>query len=497
MNRLISISEAAKMLNVHVDTLREWDKKGTLRSVRLSAGSHRKYNLDDIESIIQSTDASVIDTHKNIPQLEYLDNLERKFKVNYPLNNAATYNSLVNYKQDLAVPYQRWCNYKEGYSLELNELIFTYYGVKRGEDAIILDPFSGSGSTLLAAKKFGLKSVGFEVNQFSHFFSEAKTRNYDKSDIKILKQKIDLYKSDDFWNREVKHYDLPNMSIAEKLFDKNVQDDIYLLKQNIELVEQEKVRNLLKFLWLACLEHLSNYRKAGNGLKIRKTKNTRETPSVRSFFLKKLKEAVDDLTRSNINGFEPKIYNDTSINIDKYIQPESIRGVIFSPPYANCFDYTEIYKVELWFGGFVSDRNGLKVLKNEALRSHLNRIYDSNIQVEPTLKPVIDKLKTEHLWSKKIPFMLAGYFDDMRTIMKKLYASLEKGGFCSIVVSNSAYAGVVVPTDLILASIAETIGFKINKIDVARYIITSSQQYEKTLNVRSYLRESIIYMEKK
>lgn len=48
-NQLISISEAAKMLGVSVDTLRRWDKAGKLQSIRLSSTGHRYYNLEDLK----------------------------------------------------------------------------------------------------------------------------------------------------------------------------------------------------------------------------------------------------------------------------------------------------------------------------------------------------------------------------------------------------------------------------------------------------------------
>jgi len=44
----LSIGEAAKLLEVSIDTLRRWDESGKLRAVR-SAGSHRRYKKNDIE----------------------------------------------------------------------------------------------------------------------------------------------------------------------------------------------------------------------------------------------------------------------------------------------------------------------------------------------------------------------------------------------------------------------------------------------------------------
>jgi DNA modification methylase len=84
----------------------------------------------------------------------------------------------------------------------------------------------------------------------------------------------------------------------------------------------------------------------------------------------------------------------------------------------------------------------------------------------------------------------------MFTLLEDCYRVLEDEGFCSIIVSNSAYGGVIVPTDLILAEYAEKLGFEVEKIEIDRYIITSSQQYEATKENKQFLRESLICLKK-
>lgn len=50
-NKLIKINEAAKILNVSMQTLRRWDESGRLRSTRVSPTGYRYYKLSDIQLI--------------------------------------------------------------------------------------------------------------------------------------------------------------------------------------------------------------------------------------------------------------------------------------------------------------------------------------------------------------------------------------------------------------------------------------------------------------
>ena len=38
---------------------------------------------------------------------------------------------------------------------------------------------------------------------------------------------------------------------------------------------------------------------------------------------------------------------------------------LFSPPYVNCFDYFEVYKIELWFGDFINNYDQLRLLRKK------------------------------------------------------------------------------------------------------------------------------------
>lgn len=421
--------------------------------------------------------------------------LEHKYRVIYPESTGATYTSMLNYSDDLNKPFQRWYRYKEGFSVELVEQLIKEYS--KHKQGIILDPFSGSGSTLLAANDMGYSGVGFEVNPFSYFLAKCKLEQYTKEIIEKFKEKYEeILRNAETADDE---YVLPKLSISEKVFGDEIEKyymNIGMLIDNSNV--DERIVNLLKLGWLACLEPLCNYRKAGNGLKIKKYVKPRiiTIADARVMLLEEYQNMYIDLLKSKREG-NATLYNESCLNMSERIEANSIEGIIFSPPYANCFDYTEIYKLELWFGKFVSEYSDLKKLRSVSLHSHLNG--NLNLEVESkseTLAKLVMELQKKELWDKKIPKMLQLYYDDMFKVLEECYKALDDQGFCCIVVGNSAYGGIVFPADLILSEYAEKIGFKVDKIEVDRYIITSSQQYEMTKENGKFLRESVVCLEK-
>ncbi len=51
--KLLTIKQAAEILNVHTETLRRWDKDGKLKAVRINKRGDRRYKPEDLEKLIK------------------------------------------------------------------------------------------------------------------------------------------------------------------------------------------------------------------------------------------------------------------------------------------------------------------------------------------------------------------------------------------------------------------------------------------------------------
>jgi hypothetical protein len=393
------------------------------------------------------------------------------------------YKNLVNFKHNLILPRHRWFNIKEGYSAKLVQEIFKETGIKK-ED-IVLDPFSGSGTTILESSVMGVKSIGIEVNPFLFYLSNIKSKKKAASFDEVFKSFSK--------NLTSKKSKLPILSISEKLFGKQI-NDVLRAKNAIDMEENIFFKDLLKISFLCSLDACSTAKKDGNGLKYPKSKKVKDFMNQ---FETNLNMVINDMHDLEIKRI-PKLMNGNSLEIinstrfkKKYSSKISL--VLFSPPYANCFDYTEVYKTELWFGDFVKDYSDMKVLRNQSMSSHLNKELKDIELIE--IEKFIKKLNQKKLWSKKITPMLINYFSEMKLLLADIHYVLKKGGKCVIVIGNSAYGNIVIPTDEIFSNMAKNIGYRSAKIKVARKLGTSSQQYNKVDNPH-LLRESLVYLKK-
>jgi len=427
-----------------------------------------------------------------------------------PITAINGFASLVNFVPSAGVPIHRWFRYREGYSVELVKKIIG--GLPRG--SVVLDPFCGCGSTLLAAQELGYESYGFDVNPLSTLVARVKTRPYKKAQVETLKGIANAVRA---ISKTATPDPVPQFDIIGKVFHQEILEALLISRRFIKSIQAEEIREFVFLAWLSILEDVSNVYKEGNGIKYRNRKRLPDgyitisnedwqrkvfPENKHDFVLKRLDAQLSlmlaDLERVDRSEIaKAHVINAPAEQLCDYVSENSVAISVFSPPYCNCFNYFKAFKVELWMGEFVQSYHDMQLLNRSALRSHvetvLSREGDGRI---PEVESFAELLDGEKLWDRRIPNAVRGYFQDMRTILGELKKVTKPSGKCVAVVGNSAYGGVLIPTDALLAKIAQKDGYTVSQISVARHLTTSSQQRSALDGRQQFLRESIIFLEK-
>jgi hypothetical protein len=169
---------------------------------------------------------------------------------------------------------------------------------------------------------------------------------------------------------------------------------------------------------------------------------------------------------------------------------------VLSPPYPNRYDYVSNYQLELGFG-FVHDAAALRHLRKQQLRSHLECPWAPTRTLELA---ALDEFLAAYLASDlrsseagRVFRMVCGYFEDMSQVLGGLHSVMHPGAITAIVVGTQVFGGEPLPTDLLLAEIAELHGFAVKEIWLARKKGMAVQQRARiTTGVTS--RETVILL---
>ena len=131
--------------------------------------------------------------------------------------------------------------------------------------------------------------------------------------------------------------------------------------------------------------------KEGNGLKYRNKKRQPDKydtvpddvwipryfgPSIRAFARKCWREQClsvsTDLEQFVRRGTsEIEIFERSCLDATLSDDVQTCDASVFSPPYANRFDYFEAFKIELWMGNFVSSPEEMRALRKRSMRNNL------------------------------------------------------------------------------------------------------------------------------
>lgn len=380
--------------------------------------------------------------------------------------------------------FQRWFRVKEAFSpLFVRDVVASL----DSKPMACCDPFGGSGTTALTCQFLGIAPTTIELNPFLADLVEAKLTTYssdavakDRERLASLCNDIEPDLSMDYIAAPATLFE-PGVD-GRWIFDAGVMRRIAQYRRAIAQIEEPTHRRLFTVLLGSTLVHLSNVVINGKGRRYRGgwQKVRRDAINVDVAFQAAFENALFDIVR--LPGRAHPDYR--LLRGDARARMSELEGsfglVLFSPPYPNSFDYTDIYNLELWVLGYLSSADDNTQLRKSTLRSHVQIKRDSAMPVEPssTLERVMEGLDgvRSTLWSRQIPGMVGSYFADLAVIMQQSARVLADDGRIAMVVGDSRYADVIVPVAKILGEVGEGMGLTIDKLTSLRPMRASAQQ---------------------
>ncbi len=372
---------------------------------------------------------------------------------NFKLVETPQLKYLVTFVPNKNEPIHNWYWFKEGFSKQLVDIFLENFEIKK--DNIILDPFIGVGTTCLACKQREIPSIGFDCSPLCVFVSKVKTADYNLTSLDKLVNSALKWKFQ-------RPKEIVEQKYLRKIFSRYALEDIIFYKNKIAEVEDEQIRN---FLLLALIDSATKASWAvKDGAFVRITKKA--TLPVGKLFKWKIRRMLRDLKVANLGPIETSVEIGDARKIA--LDNESVSAVISSPPYLNKIEYTKIYKMELSL--FFN-------LPESQMRSYIGATKESNIEMEGFVE---------------LPPAAQAYFSDMSLVLKELYRVCKLNSKLALVIGGGCFPQRVVESDIITASLARQIGFKVKKILVAR---KSWCTRARTIKV-GQMRESVILLER-
>ena len=223
------------------------------------------------------------------------------------------------------------------------------------------------------------------------------------------------------------------------------------------------------------------------------------TPEFETFFATRVSQIIEDLRSDPIDDSLGTIIRGDARSVLKRCKRAKFRLCVTSPPYLNSFDYTDVYRPELFLSKRIGSFEALRRLRRSTIRSHVQARWNAPTRDDfgPLYKTSIKQIKERQrlLWDDRLPLMIQAYFEDIESILVDLRRCAAAEATLWLVVSTSAYAGIEIPVDLITAHLGEKSGWSLRGIVVIRRLRPSGQHTNKVSGVTvatPRLRESVV-----
>lgn len=320
------------------------------------------------------------------------------------------------------------------------QIVNKYFNLYCKKGFKILDPFCGSGTTLVEGVLNGLDSVGIDLNPIAYIISRAKTNHYSSKEINIIENFISEIRQPNKGlftdlNEDLRgRTPIPEFPNRQHWFQENVSSELASLKKKIDSIENSNVKDLLYCAFSKIIVKVSN-----QDSEVRYTAKKKNHPDgiVFSLFIDTVENYLGALkTNEHFILANADVHNGDTYEVLKKFPEDYFDFVITSPPYINTFDYYLYHKQRMFWLG-----------------------YDH--------RPVRKKEIGNHHRIDTKPFEIAKaeYIDSMTVIMNELSRVSKPNSYFVMIIGDGIVEGTTIDMSQVVTEICEHCNYSIEKIE--------------------------------
>lgn len=330
---------------------------------------------------------------------------------------------------------------------------------------VVLDPMSGSGTTLIEAVFAGRYGVGVDLDPLASLVAKVKSTPFalercaEAGREVLIEARKRLRPASD--GRLLRFYSPKAVEFFRYWFRDHTTDQLFALVRAIRKVDDPQIRSFLKVIFSACI-----ITKSGSLTLARDLAHSRPHRDLNRQVKQNALDVFEDRVGSaveSLHDISQSPYSSCMLRGDTRTLPissNSVHLIVTSPPYAaNAIDYMRAHKFSLiWFG---YDPKELSALRGNYIGSERK---PGSLEVDSkTGNGIIRGLKNIE---EGRAAAVAHYFNEMKPSLLEMLRVLQSGRAAVLVVGSSIIKGIDIKAPTVLAEIAESVGFRV--VSVAR-----------------------------
>ena len=382
----------------------------------------------------------------------------------------------------------------------------------------VLDPFCGTGTTIVECRKLGIPSLGLERNPMAHMATRVKVNwNIEPASLAAHAQMVA-----DHARARLRADGIPDSPQLPLFEPRLVRPSIELrrlLPDAAKLLLKDSISDRPLHKTIVLLEAIENYRDESfydhERLALARTvvfeaSNLHFGPEVGvglpkpdgaviGPWLDAVRAMAADLESLDTSPVEASIRLGDARDVNFLVEPNSIDAVITSPPYPNEKDYTRTTRLESVLLGFFHDKTELRALKKELVRSNTRSVYradrdDDLVANHPEIQRIAAAIEQRRIdlgktsgFERMYARVTRLYFGGMMRHLAGLREVLKPGARLAYVVGDQAsYLRIMIRTGQLLADIAQSLGYELEGLDLFRTRLATA--------TREALREEVVVL---